>query len=81
MRRCIAADRKLTDDLNPITEQDEPILGNLGVLHPNQFIPFLTSHLLYPMAPKYSSNFDPMFTAFATQDEPSQKGLVRFDCR
>ena len=29
IRRCIAADRELKDDLDPGSAQDEPVLGNL----------------------------------------------------
>lgn len=30
IRRCIAADRDLNDDLEPVSAQDERVLGNLG---------------------------------------------------
>jgi len=30
IRRCIAAERDLKDDSSQISEQDEPVLGNLG---------------------------------------------------
>jgi hypothetical protein len=30
IRRCVAADRELSDDLDPISAQDEPVLDNLG---------------------------------------------------
>jgi hypothetical protein len=30
IRRCIAADRELNDDLDSVSAQDEPVLGNLG---------------------------------------------------
>ena len=30
IRRCIAADRELKDDSSQISEQDEPVLDNLG---------------------------------------------------
>ena len=30
IRRCIAADRELNDDLDPGSAHDEPVLGNLG---------------------------------------------------
>ena len=30
IRRCIAADRDLNDDLAPVSARGEPVLGNLG---------------------------------------------------